>query len=123
MAYDVNSILDRLCAAFPACFSRSAPKPLKIGLGEELMAGRISFAQAPHYELPRMYAAADVFALGSLGPSTVNLYNNLIPVVSVAASFLFLKELLTPLQLLGGAVDVTGVWLATSVRRAAPQGR
>lgn len=35
-------------------------------LGEELMAGRISFAQAPHYELPRMYAAADVFALGSL---------------------------------------------------------
>ncbi|CDI04664.1 hypothetical protein BN873_p20044 [Candidatus Competibacter denitrificans Run_A_D11] len=38
MAYDVNSILDRLCAAFPACFSRSAPKPLKIGLGEELMA-------------------------------------------------------------------------------------
>ena len=38
MAYDVNSILDRLCAAFPACFSRSAPKPLKIGLGEELLA-------------------------------------------------------------------------------------
>ena len=64
-----------------------------------------------------------VFALGSLGPSTVNLYNNLIPVVSVAASFLVLKEHLTPLQLLGGAVDVTGVWLATSVRRTAPQGR
>ena len=38
MAYDVNSLLDRLCAAFPACFSRSAPKPLKIGLGEELLA-------------------------------------------------------------------------------------
>ncbi len=38
MAYDVNSLLDRLCAAFPACFSRSAPQPLKIGLGEELLA-------------------------------------------------------------------------------------
>ena len=38
MTYDVNPILDRLCAAFPACFSRTAPKPLKIGLGEERLA-------------------------------------------------------------------------------------
>ena len=33
MSTDVNALLDRLCAAFPACFSRTAPKPLKIGLG------------------------------------------------------------------------------------------
>jgi hypothetical protein len=38
MSTDLNPILDRLCVAFPACFSRSAPKPLKIGLGEELLA-------------------------------------------------------------------------------------
>ena len=38
MAYAINPILDRLCQAFPACFSRTAPRPLKIGLGEELMA-------------------------------------------------------------------------------------
>lgn len=38
MPQDVNSLLDRLCEAFPACFSRTAPKPLKIGLGEELLA-------------------------------------------------------------------------------------
>ena len=38
MSTDVNPILDRLCRAFPACFDRSASKPLKIGLGEELMA-------------------------------------------------------------------------------------
>ena len=38
MSQDVNSLLDRLCEAFPACFSRTAPKPLKIGLGEELLA-------------------------------------------------------------------------------------
>lgn len=38
MPYEINPILDRLCAAFPACFSRTAPKPLKIGLVEELMA-------------------------------------------------------------------------------------
>ena len=38
MPYAINPILDRLCAAFPACFSRTAPKPLKIGLGEEVMA-------------------------------------------------------------------------------------
>jgi sRNA-binding protein len=36
MLYDPT--LNRLCAAFPACFSRTAPKPLKIGLGEELLA-------------------------------------------------------------------------------------
>ena len=38
MPYAINPILDRLCAAFPACFDRSAPQPLKIGLGEEVMA-------------------------------------------------------------------------------------
>ena len=38
MAYDVTSLLDRLIEAFPACFSRSAPQPLKSGLGEELLA-------------------------------------------------------------------------------------
>ena len=38
MPYAINPILDRLCHAFPAGFSRSAPRLLKIGLGEELMA-------------------------------------------------------------------------------------
>ena len=38
MSTDVNPLLDRLCQTFPACFNRSAPQPLKIGLGEELRA-------------------------------------------------------------------------------------
>ncbi len=38
MPQDVNPLLDRLIEAFPACFNRSAPKPLKIGLDEELLA-------------------------------------------------------------------------------------
>ena len=38
MSSDVNPLIDRLCAAFPACFNRTAPKPLKIGLGEDVMA-------------------------------------------------------------------------------------
>ncbi len=38
MSQDVNPLLNRLCAAFPACFNRTDPRPLKIGLGEELMA-------------------------------------------------------------------------------------
>lgn len=38
MSYDVNPIIDRLCEAFPACFNRSAPKPLKIGISEDLLA-------------------------------------------------------------------------------------
>ena len=38
MSQDVNFILDRLIEAFPAGLSRTTPKPLKIGLGEEVMA-------------------------------------------------------------------------------------
>ena len=38
MPDDPNSILDRLCIAFPACFDRKVPKPLKIGPGEERLA-------------------------------------------------------------------------------------
>ncbi|MFZ1829666.1 MAG: ProQ/FINO family protein [Candidatus Competibacteraceae bacterium] len=38
MSYDVNPIIDRLCEAFPDCFNRLASKPLKIGLGGELLA-------------------------------------------------------------------------------------
>ena len=38
MPFDVNPLMDRLCATFPACFSRSVPQLLKIGLGEELLA-------------------------------------------------------------------------------------
>ena len=38
MSTDVNPLLDRLCAAFPACFSRTDPRPLKIGLGEKVLA-------------------------------------------------------------------------------------
>ncbi len=36
MLYD--PIINRLCTIFPACFSRLDPKPLKIGLGAELLA-------------------------------------------------------------------------------------
>ena len=38
MPPDVNPLLDRLIEAFTAGFSRTAPQPLKIGLGEELLA-------------------------------------------------------------------------------------
>ena len=38
MTQDANPMIDRLCQAFPACFDRAAPKPLKIGLGPELLA-------------------------------------------------------------------------------------
>ena len=44
----------------------SADSPAIKTLGRELMGGRIVFATMPHDELPQAYAAADVFALGSL---------------------------------------------------------
>ena len=38
MAFDANPIIDRLCKAFPECFNRLAPKPLKVGIREEVIA-------------------------------------------------------------------------------------
>ncbi len=44
----------------------SADSPAIKALGRELMGARIVFATMPHEQLPEAYAAADVFALGSL---------------------------------------------------------
>jgi sRNA-binding protein len=38
MPQDVNPIIDRLCATFPALFHRQTPKPLKMGVGQEVLA-------------------------------------------------------------------------------------
>lgn len=38
MAFDANPLIDRLCEAFPECFNRLAPKPLKIGIRDEVIA-------------------------------------------------------------------------------------
>jgi len=44
----------------------SADMPAIVALGQQLMPGRITFTKMPHDDLPRAYAAADVFVLGSL---------------------------------------------------------
>lgn len=54
-----------------------------------------------------------VISLRVLGPSISSVFINLIPVVSVAASFLILGERLSPLQLAGGTVTIAGVYLAS----------
>lgn len=38
MSSNIIPLIDRLVEAFPACFNRAAPKPLKIGVGPELLA-------------------------------------------------------------------------------------
>jgi drug/metabolite transporter (DMT)-like permease len=55
-----------------------------------------------------------VVVLDKLGPSRASVFINLIPVVSIVASFFLLGERLSPLQLLGGAAAVAGVYLATT---------
>jgi drug/metabolite transporter (DMT)-like permease len=54
-----------------------------------------------------------VISLRVLGPSVSSVFINLIPVVSVAASFVILGERLSTLQLAGGAVTIGGVYLAS----------
>ena len=57
-----------------------------------------------------------VISLQTLGAGVSSVFINLIPVVSVAASFVVLGERLSPAQLAGGAVAVAGVYL-TSLSR------
>lgn len=45
---------------------KTADTPAIQALGERLMGGRILFATLPHHELPKAYAAANVFTLGSV---------------------------------------------------------
>ncbi len=53
-----------------------------------------------------------ITSLDVLGAGVSSVFINLIPVVSVAASFVLLGERLSLLQLAGGAVAVAGVYLA-----------
>ena len=54
-----------------------------------------------------------IIVLEHLGPGRSSVFINLIPVVSVAASYVILGERLGPLQLVGAAIVVTGVYLAS----------
>lgn len=54
-----------------------------------------------------------IIVLEHLGPGRSSVFINLIPVVSVAASYVILGERLGPLQLVGAAIAVTGVYLAS----------
>ena len=55
-----------------------------------------------------------VIVLDKLGASRSSVFINLIPVVSIVAAFILLGERLAPLQLIGGATAIAGVYLATS---------
>ena len=66
-------------------------------------------------------------ALDHLGAGRASVFVNLIPVVSVIASFFLLGERLGVFQLVGGTIAVLGVYLATvtpgtGLRRAAHEG-
>jgi len=55
-----------------------------------------------------------VIVLERLGPGRSSVFINLIPVVSVAASYVILGERLSPLQITGAVIAITGVYLASS---------
>ncbi|MCE5256654.1 MAG: DMT family transporter [Spirochaetaceae bacterium] len=58
-----------------------------------------------------------VIMLDRMGATQSSVFINLIPVVSVIASFIVLGERLAPLQLFGGVVAIAGVYMATTTRR------
>jgi len=54
-----------------------------------------------------------IASVDALGPGVSSVFINLIPVVSVAASFLLLGERLSPIQLAGGVAAIAGVYIAS----------
>ena len=58
-----------------------------------------------------------ITSLDVLGTSVASVFINLIPVVSVIASFFILKERLTVLQMIGGIITIAGVYLANRISR------
>lgn len=60
-------------------------------------------------------------ALEALGPGAASLFLNFVPVISVVGGYFVLGERMRPLQFLGGALVLAGVYLAMSVngRKAA----
>ena len=61
-----------------------------------------------------------IISMAVLGAGVASVFINLIPVVSVVASFFILGERLSPMQLGGAAVAVVGVYL-TTMRARKPQ--
>lgn len=59
-----------------------------------------------------------LYALDKLGTTTVTSYLNLIPIIGVLGSVVYLHEELRPIQIIGGAIILIGVYLVT----AAPNG-
>jgi drug/metabolite transporter (DMT)-like permease len=58
-------------------------------------------------------------SLEVLGIGTTSLFINFIPVISAIGSFFILNERLQPLQLLGAALVLAGVYLAMAAQRIA----
>ena len=50
-------------------------------------------------------------AIGMIGALKSGMITNLQPVVSIVAAFVLFGETLTPVQLIGGAMVLTGVWV------------
>lgn len=66
MDYVIREVADLPHAHLLIVGQESADTPAIKALGEQLMPGRVTFAKMDHDDLPQAYAAADVFALGSL---------------------------------------------------------
>ena len=64
-----------------------------------------------------------VYAMQQLGVSTVALFVNFIPVVSVVGGFFLLGEKIALLQLLGGFIIICAVIIVSSENSSAKQGR
>ncbi|MDA8218233.1 MAG: DMT family transporter [Dehalococcoidales bacterium] len=61
------------------------------------------------------------YALAKVDASEAAVYINLVPVVAVASSVVFLGESVTPAHVLGGLLVVAGVWAASSQRARTAQ--
>lgn len=98
-------------------FGTLACVPFAVAEGQDF--GRISTAAALNVLYLGVLGSAVgywlyVIVLDRLGAAKASVFINLIPVVSIAASFVVLGERLSGLQLAGAAAVIAGVYFATS---------
>ncbi len=56
------------------------------------------------------------FGVLQLGPSHASVYQNLVPLVALLAAWFFLREIISPIQILGGGLIIAGLFITRRLR-------
>jgi drug/metabolite transporter (DMT)-like permease len=59
------------------------------------------------------------YGVQQLGPSHASVYQNLVPLIALIAAWFFLSEIISPVQIFGGAMIIVGLFITRRLRPSA----